>query len=136
MKKLILISALLLCSNSWADEDVFGLDCNFDEYTEKKDEWTHNYFVLDMKNETVLVWDTFDLVFEQNELDVAPTSVSWAVGTYLYYIDRSSLRYRYSNSHPIHSYTSDWQQCKMVSEYKIYELTNQQRKELTKSNKF
>ena len=136
MKKLILISALLFNVNGWADEDVFGLDCNYDEYTEKKDEWTHNYFVLDIKNETVSVWDAFDLVFEQNELDVAPTSVSWGVGTRLYYIGRSSLNYRYHNSNPVNPYTSDWQQCKMVSVEKIYELANQHRKEETKDNKF
>ena len=135
MKKLILISALLLISNGWADEDVFGLDCNFHTDTEKKRP-SHIYFVLDMLNETVSVWDKFNLVFEHNELDVAPTSVSWGVGTRLYYIGRSSLNYRYHNSNSVNSYTSDWQQCKMVSEEKIYELADQHRKEETKDNKF
>ena len=137
MKKLILISALLLCSNSWADEDVFGLDCNYDDYTEKKDEWRHNYFVLDIKNETVLVWDVYNLVFEKNELDVSPAAVSWGLGGIRgYFISRSTLRYRAVTKTSTGELQGDWQKCKMVSEEKIYELADQHRKEVTKSNKF
>ena len=140
MKKLILISALLLfASNGWADEDVFGLDCSYSSGPEEHLllPWIHNYFVLDMKNEEVLVWDTFYLVFKKNELNVSPASVSWGGGEIRrYYISRSTLRYRYGTKTSTGFDYSDWFECKMFSEEKIYDLADQHRKEVTKSNKF